>query len=126
MEVYKTDQEKVRQYSNLLETVIFFVSEEDYARCTKANEPEARTRSAESNQSQLTRLLEDLSEWGGVDKDQILCYLQEGASKDLDVALKQVEEGLLQMQTHEQKYQDDLAKNKKNNDQEALKTLEAA
>jgi len=39
--------------------------------------------------------LEDLNEWGGVDKDQILCYLQEGADKDMDAALSQVEEGLI-------------------------------
>lgn len=68
--------------------------------------------------------MEDLSQWGGVDKDQILCYLQEGANKDMDAALSQVEEGLVQMQAHDQKYQEDLVKSKKNNDLEAIKKLE--
>lgn len=125
LEIYKTDSEKTRQYSNLLETVIFFVSEEDYERCTKPSEPAAaKASSTDANQSQLGQLLEDLSQWGGVDKDQILCYLQEGANKDMDAALSQVEEGLVQMQAHDQKYQEDLVKSKKNNDLEAIKKLE--
>jgi hypothetical protein len=96
LEIYKNDSEKKRKYSNLLETVIFFVSEEDYERCTKPCEPiAAKTSSTDASQSQLGQLLEDLSQWGGVDKDQILCYLQEGAHKDMDAALSQVEEGLV-------------------------------
>lgn len=44
----------------------------------------------------------------------------------MDAALSQVEEGLIQMQTHEQKYQDDLVKSKKSNDLEAIKKLEVS
>ena len=41
----------------------------------------------------------------------------------MDAALSQVEEGLVQMQANDQKYQEDLAKGKKNNDLEAIKKL---
>ena len=52
LEIFKKDQEKKREYSNLLETVIFFVSEEDYERCTRPSSPAvAKSTSSDANQS---------------------------------------------------------------------------
>jgi hypothetical protein len=50
LDIFKKDQEKKREYSNLLETVIFFVSEEDYERCTKpSSTATAKSTSSDAN-----------------------------------------------------------------------------
>ena len=98
---YKADQEaprkERRKYENLLETVIYFVSEDDFARCTKPMQTKAKD-SKEPARSQLARLLDDLSEWGGLDKDQILYNLKKTDTNDMGAVMALVEEGLLDVQ----------------------------
>jgi len=43
----------------------------------------------------LARLLDDLSEWGGLDKDQILYNLKKSDINDMGAVMALVEEGLL-------------------------------
>ena len=127
--VYKADQEapakERRKYENLLETVIYFVSEDDFERCTKPIQTKAKD-SKEPAKGQLARLLDDLSEWGGLDKDQILYNLKKSDIQDMGAVMALVEEGLLAVQAHEQKYQDELKMHQKSNDLEAIKKLEAS
>jgi len=126
---YKADQEaprkERRKYENLLETVIYFVSEDDFERCAKPMQTKAKD-SKEPAKSQLARLLDDLSEWGGLDKDQILYNLKKSDTQDMGAVMALVEEGLLAVQAREQKYQDELKMHQKSNDAEAVKKLEAA
>jgi hypothetical protein len=74
----------------------------------------------------LARLLDDLSEWGGLDKDQVLYNLKKSDINDMGAVMALVEEGLLAAQAQEQKYQDELKMHQKSNDTEAIKKLEAS
>jgi hypothetical protein len=126
---YKADQEapekERRKYENLLETVIYFVGEDDFERCTKPIEIKPKEEQ-EPAKSQLARLLDDLSEWGGLDKDQVLYNLKKSEINDMGAVMALVEEGLLAAQAQEQKYQDELKMHQKSNDTEAIKKLEAS
>ena len=55
----------------------------------------------EPAKSQLARLLDDLSEWGGLNKDQILYNLKKSDIQDMGAVMALVEEGLLAVQARE-------------------------
>jgi hypothetical protein len=70
VEVYKEDQEQENKskckYENILQTVIFFVNQDDFDRCSKPLEVQMKKP---NGNSPLENLLDDLNEWGGLDRD---------------------------------------------------------
>jgi hypothetical protein len=68
--LYKSDSEKegdARKYENILDTVIYFVSEEDFKRCTQPVAVKEVKRAPGT--SKLAQFLADMKEWGGLDDD---------------------------------------------------------
>jgi len=95
VEVYKEDQEQENKskckYENILQTVIFFVNQDDFDRCSKPLEVHVKKP---NGSSPLENLLEDLNEWGGLDRDQVLHILRKDKNQSPSDVLSQLEEGL--------------------------------
>jgi len=107
VEAYKADASLVEsgkkaKYENIMETVIFFVSGEDFERCSKPVEIKSTTKKLEG-QSKLARFLADMKEWGGLDSDDILPDLRKEDIHDIGVVMGKVEELLTEKQAREQK-----------------------
>ena len=60
--VYKSS----KKYENILNTVMFFVDEDDYARCLKENENKIVQKAPET---EMKTLLDDLEFWSGLSQD---------------------------------------------------------
>jgi hypothetical protein len=96
VEAYKADASLIEsgkraKYENIMETVIFFVSGEDFERCSKPVEIKSTTKKVEG-QSKLARFLADMKEWGGLDSNDILPDLQKEDIHDIGVVMGKVEE----------------------------------
>ena len=83
--VYIGDQEAVSKekskaaakYESILNTVIFFVNDEDYTRCTQLGvDKKPKVEEEDPSKHPIERFLEDLKEWGGVKSDEILCKVK--------------------------------------------------
>jgi hypothetical protein len=55
-----------------------------------------KPKNVDPSKSQLERLLNELSEWGGLDKDQLLYNLKETDVGDMGKVMALIEEGLLE------------------------------
>jgi hypothetical protein len=55
-----------------------------------------KPKTVDPSKSQLERLLDELSEWGGLDKDQLLYNLKETDISDMGKVMALIEEGLLE------------------------------
>jgi len=97
VDTYKKDQEgidsgKRPKYENILETVIYFVSDEDFKRCT---EPiEIKKPQPAKCENKLAQFFADMKEWGGLDGDEILHDLKKEDINDIGVVMAKVEEAL--------------------------------
>jgi hypothetical protein len=92
---YMADQEKApaSKYENILTPAIFFVSEDHYQRCTRSA-VSFKTGPAKPSTSPIERLLDELSEWGGLDREKLLFNLQKDNLDDLPAVMQKMEEGL--------------------------------
>lgn len=107
VEAYKADAAliesgKKAKSENIMETVIFFVSGEDFERCSKPVEIKQAVKKSEGL-SKLARFLADMKEWGGLDSNDILPDLQKEDINDIGVVMGKVEELLTGKQAREQK-----------------------
>lgn len=55
-----------------------------------------KPKNVDPSKSQLERLLNELNEWGGLDKDQLLYNLKETDVGDMGKVMALIEEGLLE------------------------------
>jgi hypothetical protein len=55
-----------------------------------------KPKNVDPSKTQLERLLNELSEWGGLDKDQLLYNLKETDVGDMGKVMALIEEGLLE------------------------------
>lgn len=76
MKAQENKFENANKYSNILQTIIYFVSEEDYLECTTLNQA-YQCEHASKKKLDLDYLLDELKEWGGVESDQVLFKLGE-------------------------------------------------
>jgi len=123
---FKDDFEKKqhkRKLSNLLQTIIFFVSEEDFTRC---QEPFEVTFTKSTQGTAVDRLFADLKEWGGLDKEKVLQSSKKENLESIPALISSLEENLKAQQQIEEKQKDDLKLAEKNNDQQALKRIQLA
>lgn len=97
--IYKEDLEKSakkrRGYDNLLETIIFFVSEDDYPKWSQPLRVD-REAPGEAAKGPLAKLLHDLKEWGGLDEDQALFNLNPKEAGDLGAVMTLIQEGIIE------------------------------
>lgn len=89
------DQEKSpdSKYENILTPAIFFVSEDHFQRCTRPA-VSFKTSASKPSTSPIERLLDDLNEWGGLDREKLLFNLQKDNLDDLKAVMAKMEEGL--------------------------------
>ena len=73
--------------------MIFFVNQEDFDRCSKPLEVPAKKP---TGNSAVEDLLDDLSAWGGLGRDQVLHILRKDKNQTPADVLGQLEEGLAQ------------------------------
>jgi len=115
--IYKEDAEKPKKkrqgYENLLETVVFFVDQEDYPSWTQpiqASEEKDQipSTSATEGNGPLAKLLKDLKEWGGLDEDEALFNLNPAEVNDLGAVMTLIQEGIIERQKQEEKHKEAL------------------
>jgi hypothetical protein len=116
-ETYKADQEKSqkkRKFENILNTVIFFVSEDNFAKCQKP--PEIIKNKVDYSKSQLEQFLETLREVGEVDTDKLICFFSDECDfSDIQTAVGGIGEAMLAMQEQESQHQSKVAQLTKSN-----------
>lgn len=78
-EAFKKDQEapmsKRYKFENIMNTIIFFVSEEDFKRFKEG--PNITFKKHDNSKKALAKFIDDLQEWGGVKQEELLSVIQE-------------------------------------------------
>ena len=76
------------KYESILNTVIYFVSEDDFKRCTVLQEK--KVVEDENQSSQIERLLDDLGEWAEVDRNLVLAKIQKDDLKNVETVIGKI------------------------------------
>lgn len=125
--IYKKDQEKTNKnklkYENILKTVIYFISTEDYERLNMV--PQSSVPEQEEDpKAPIDRLVDDLAAWGGLDRESLLFNIKKDDLNNISTIMNDIEEGLTQLQESDQKYQEEHLRHTKAKDTKQIKKVE--
>ena len=76
------------KYESILNTVIYFVSADDFKRCTVLQEK--KVTEDENKASQIEQLLDDLGEWAEVDRNLVLAKFQKDDLKNVETVIGKI------------------------------------